>query len=290
MIIVNLNGGLGNQMFQYTCGRALSLRSGDTELKLDISGLERANEVGDIYRPYGLSNFNIQAGIAETKEVKKLKERYGIISKGWRFFRMKILRQNYVAFVPRIFRSRGNIYLDGYFQSEKYFEDFAEYIRTDLIPKTLSVIATDWKQNIASETNAVSVHFRRGDYVGHNTLGEICSGEYYQRAIGIVAQQAPGSRFFIFSDDIDWVRDNIKFPDGSKVDYVSSPDLKDYEELILMATCRHNIIANSSFSWWGAWLNPNPNKIVIAPRKWAHGMYNNLIKLRNIIPAKWTKI
>lgn len=288
MIIVNLKGGLGNQMFQYACGRALSLRSHDPEFKLDISGLERANEVGDTYRPYALANFNIKATIADIKEAKKIKYPYGLISKGWRLFRTKIMRQNYVAFVPRILDLRGSIYLDGYFQTEKYFMDFEKEIREDLTSKSLSDTASDLMQKIKRDPSAISVHVRRGDYVGHKVLDNICTEEYYKKAIGEIVNSVDNPHFYVFSNDLHWPREHLNFPIGTE--YVSSPNLKDDEDLILMSACKHNIIANSSFSWWGAWLNPNPDKIVIAPKKWAHGWYNNKIKLRNIIPTAWTKI
>lgn len=287
MIIVNLKGGLGNQMFQYACGRALSLRTQDQEFKIDVNGLERAIKVGDVYRPYSLSNFNIIENIANIHEIKKIKYPYGIFSKCWHFFRKKFLRQNYVSFVPKIIKLRGNIYLDGYFQTEKYFKDFGSTIKNDFTPKNISRLSNTIIEKISQEQNSVSIHIRRGDYVGHKILGGMCNDRYYIKAFEEINKSVTNPHFYIFSNEIDWVKENMTFPYPTT--YVSSPEIPDYEELILMSHCKHNIIANSSFSWWGAWLNSNPNKIVIAPKKWANGVYNQ-IKLRDIIPNTWHKI
>ncbi|MCX6712113.1 MAG: alpha-1,2-fucosyltransferase [Candidatus Vogelbacteria bacterium] len=193
-----------------------------------------------------------------------------------------------MAFVPKITTLHANnIYLDGYFQTEKYFKDFKKEIREDFTPKVISTTASDWTQKIKNGGNTISVHVRRGDYVGHKILGEICTIEYYQKAIEEISKLTEDPHFFIFSDDTMWVKENINLP--NKIDYVSSPNLKDYEELVLMSICHHNIIANSSFSWWSAWLNLNPNKIVIAPAKWAHGKFNKK-KLSNIAPQTWIRI
>jgi hypothetical protein len=287
MIIVNLKGGLGNQMFQYACGRALSLRTDDPEFKLNTAGLDKANKVGDIHRPYSLSHFNISANIATEEEVRKIANPYGIFSKVLRYLKSKYLYDFYIRFFPAVLSLKGNVYLDGYFQSEKYFSDFKEEIRNDLKPQSISSNAREWTRSIESNNLAVSIHVRRQDYVGHKSLGGICTKEYYNRAIDYVTQLLVQPQFFIFSDDIEWVKSNLNLPDTVK--YVSSKKLADYEELVIMSTCRHNIIANSSFSWWAAWLNNYEDKIVIAPRQWAHGKAGK-ISFRDIIPEGWIKI
>jgi hypothetical protein len=287
MIIINLKGGLGNQMFQYACGRALSLRNKDAEFKIDKNGLEKAREVGDEYRPYSLSNFNIRESIANKDEINKLKYPFGLLSKYLIFFRTKILRQNYVSFSQKIKNTKKSKYLDGYFQTEKYFNDFKEAIKSDFTPKKLSNDAEKIISKIRNEDDTVSIHIRRGDYVNHRILGGICTTSYYKEAIKIIENKLSNPKFYVFSNEIDWVKSNIIFPSGTE--YISSTNIKDFEELIIMSKCKHNIIANSSFSWWAAWLNKNKNKIIIAPKKWAHGIYNRR-KLRDIIPNTWIKI
>jgi len=138
------------------------------------------------------------------------------------------------------------------------------------------------------EKNSVSLHIRRGDYLtmqkAIDTIG-VCPLDYYDKAIREITRKIKNPTFFIFSDDINWVKENLKT--NSPTIFVSGGKLKDYEELILMSKCKHNIIANSSFSWWGAWLNNNPNKIVIAPKKWFKDTSKNT---RDLIPESWLKL
>lgn len=287
MILVNLKGGLGNQMFQYACGRALSLRTGNFNLKLNTFGLEKANEVGDLYRPFSLSHFGIKASVATQEEVRKVANPWGIVSKILRHVKNKYIYGFYINFVPNVLNQRGNVYLDGYFQSEKYFIDYEKEIREDFKPIELSEGAKVWLQKISEDSGSTSLHVRRGDYVTHKTLGNICTKEYYNRAIKKISEQVDNPSFFIFSDDIEWVRSNLNLPPDAE--YVSSQELADYEELIIMSSCGHNIIANSSFSWWGAWLNPNPKKMVLAPARWAHRP-ESMLTNRDIVPESWVKI
>lgn len=287
MIIINLKGGLGNQMFQYACGRALSLRNGDSELLLDTTGLERANQVGDIYRPYSLSHFNVVADPADLATIQKIKYPLGLISKAWRFFKFKILRQFNVRFNSRIFEIKGSVYLDGYWQTEKYFEDFKDEIRKDFEFKDqLGIYAQQKLDEILRDDDSVSVHFRRGDYV-NNANHDTNNQDYYSRAIIQIKELKGQVNFYVFSDDIEWVKNNVEFLKNAN--FVSSPEIKDYEELYLMSKCKNHIIANSTFSWWGAWLNSNSNKIVIAPKKWVNGKENET-KFADIIPSGWIRL
>ncbi len=268
MIIVNLKGGLGNQMFQYALGRTLALKN-KTILKLDVAGLDRANKIGDIYRAFGLSAFTIKKTIATAEEVQALKYPYGKISKGWRWFAFKILKRTHVVFEPALLKRKGDIFLDGYFQSPRYFTDIRDTLLADFtLEEPLSPAGATIANQIKS-TTAVSIHVRRGDYIKNpQVLKEfgVCSLQYYQAAINHIKSIHPNPTFFVFSDDMNWVRENL--PVGDNAVYVSDASIKDYQELILMSTCSYNIIANSSFSWWGAWLNQNPNKIVITPNPW----------------------
>jgi hypothetical protein len=294
MIIIALKGGLGNQLFQYACGRALQLRQEEKDgdkiaLELDATGYAENNGI-DALRHYALSPFNIQAEMATREEIKRLKYPYGIFSKGWRFFKARALRQYYTYFVPRILKQEGDVYLDGYFQTEKYFIDKEETIRADLTLKTpFGPQAQEASMKIKSEAKSVSLHVRHGDMAYDpltNRYWGTCSMEYYAEALKIMHNKiGDGMKIFVFSDDIAWVKENMTMP--YPVEYVSAPGIKDYEELSLMSLCKNNIIANSSFSWWGAWLNGNPDKMVIAPEKWTN---KEPQQYRDIIPSSWLRI
>jgi len=231
--------------------------AGGNHLKLDTSFYNKSHD-----RNYLLNNFNIHAGIAS---------RTDIVIK-------KILKR---AFGLR------NQYLEDYYQGEKYFEDIKKTIGEEFtLKKPLGPEAQAVAENI-SKCEAVSLHVRRGDYVYNNKLKNIIQplpATYYLNAIKTINEQANNPHLFIFSDDIEWVKNNLKLP--SPATYVSQSAIRDDEELLLMSLCKHNIIANSSFSWWGAWLNKNPNKVVIAPEKWFNYETN---VATDLIPQAWIK-
>ncbi|MES2226100.1 MAG: alpha-1,2-fucosyltransferase [Patescibacteria group bacterium] len=287
MVITALKGGLGNQLFQYALGRKISLLRSDI-FKLDIAGLDRARTVGDIYRPFALGAFAIQASIATSEEVERLKYPYGVLSKALRIFRAKILRQYHVGFEPDILRRTGDLYLDGYWQSPKYFEDIRGTLLEDFtLIAPLSGPAEDLKARMQA-TNSVSVHVRRGDYVSDQSVARVngpCTLSYYERAVSEVRKRIEHPTWFVFSDDIDWVKENLDLP--GTVIYVSGEAQSDQEELMLMAACSHNVIANSTFSWWGAWLNQNPQKVVVAPTPWFN-LHNGAYA--HLIPSAWIQV
>ncbi len=300
MIIINLKGGLGNQLFQYATGRALQLRRQDQnnlkeagvgveKLKLDITGYGENNGI-DTMRRYALSSFKIEAEIATREEIKKLKYPFAIFSKGWRFFKVKVLRQFNTGFNKRIFNYKKSLHLDGFFQTERNFIDKEERIRSDLTLKSLlSSPAQKISDAIKSATISISLHVRRGDYANDKATNKYwgtCDPEYYAKALEYISTKINSDpHIFVFSDDIAWVKENITIPYPST--YVSTPKIPDYEELVLMSQCRHNIIANSSFGWWGAWLNQNHDKIVVAPSKWT---LKDQKSYKDIIPSTWHKI
>jgi hypothetical protein len=306
MIIINFKGGLGNQLFQYAAGCALLLRQQEKNtsvnkdnyaenkdlssiLKLDITGYGENNGI-DTMRHYSLSPFNIKAEIATRKEIRKLKYPYGIISKGWRFFKAKVLRQFNTNFHQRIFDARGPLYLDGFFQTEKYFKDKEKEIRADLTLKNpLGQEAQKASARIQNAGNSVSLHVRRGDYVSDpktNQRHGLCGPNYYSQALErMTSKIGKDITVFVFSDGIDWVKENMPIPFPAV--YVSSSEIADYEELIIMSQCHHHIIANSSFSWWGAWLNPRPDKVIIAPSQWVR---TTRFDLKDIVPSGWIRI
>lgn len=232
MIAIKLKGGLGNQMFQYAYGRNLSIQQKET-LVLDKSFLNNLfwqKIIGVTPRKYEMGEFNIKA---------------------------KLTNKN------------NKNCLDGYWQNEIYFKDIRKIILNDF---SLKKESSNFKKlkNIILNTNAISVHIRRGDYAKRRKTKKyhgLLPLKYYQKAVSYIIKKINNPYFYVFSDDIDWVKTNFKT--SYPTHFVSQPNkLTNAEELILMSCCRHNIIANSSFSWWGAWLNKNPSKIIIAPRKW----------------------
>jgi hypothetical protein len=284
MIVVALKGGLGNQLFQYALGRKLAMAHG-AELVLDTSALDSERPHGDTCRPFTLGGFRIAARIATPEETRRLKRPFGFASKAWRTFSTKVLRRHHIGFEPSVLRMRGDAYLDGYWQSYKYFEDIRDALLAELTLKELSPAASAMLARIAAEPAAVAIHVRRGDYAASapaNRTHGTCSPEYYRRAIASIKERAPGAAWFVFSDDPAWVREHISFP--SEPVFVSGNGLGDAEELALMAVCKHAVIANSTFSWWGAWLNRNPEKIVVAPRPWSN---TGKPSLADIIPPSW---
>lgn len=288
MIIVKLQGGLGNQMFQYALGRNLSLLH-KAPFKIDYSYLKKPNQSGRVYQ---LEGFNIQVTEATEREIRSYT---GTVQKILdRYFRksshQKHIKENFLGFNADVLR-----YKDGYFdghwnmQSERYFHPNEAAIRQDFeLKNPLGAAAEAISKQISAASSPVSVHIRRGDYV---TISKVAAVHgllplsYYQKACDQILEKFSETNFFIFSDDINWAKEN--FPKKYPVSFVSNPEIYDHEEIELMSRCRHNIIANSTFSWWGAWLNSNPEKIVISPTPWFRsGEFNT----QNIVPNSWRKM
>lgn len=295
MIIVKLVGGLGNQMFQYAFGKALAYYN-KTALKLDIKHLlERDAPTFQTYRSYQLSVFNIDANIASQQEVDNMiKASITFLNKILYKVKPEIMPSKLLTETGFTFNSsalilKENIYVDGYWQSELYFKNIESIIRREFIFKSAPDIRSQSIINLIRSVEAVSIHIRRGDYINDkktNQFHGICSLIYYKDAIAYFTKRIKKLHFFIFSDDPKWARENIIT--GYPTTYVehNSSD-KGYEDMRLMSQCQHNIIANSSFSWWAAWLNANPEKIVIAPLKWFN---DPTINTQDLIPADWVRI
>ena len=292
VVISHIIGGLGNQMFQYATGRALSLRK-NTELRLDISGFESYG----LHQGFELNRiFMCPAGIASASDIDLLLgwQSKPLIRRLMARPRFAIFRRETLAvephfnYWPEINDLKADCYLAGYWQSEKYFSDAATQIRNDFTFKnSLSVRNAELAERIRQD-NAISLHVRRGDYVKNpktTATHGLCSLEYYQTAIQYVIDRVERPSFYIFSDDPAWVRENMKIEHPSVyVDH--NHGAESYNDMRLMSMCKHHIIANSSFSWWGAWLNPSPDKIVIAPQKWFAKETNT----RDLIPQDWMRL
>lgn len=288
MIIIKIHGGLGNQMFQYALGRNLSLLH-NVPFKIDSSYLRSTNQSG---RSFILNNFNTILEEATIEEINKYRSTFQkIIDKIRQESKKKKISD--ISKNSNIFNSdilnHSDGYFDGHWNNEKYFKDNWTVIQKDFTLKNpLNSKALECKNLIVSFQNATSIHVRRGDYVSISKITNIYTTlplSYYEQAMKKIVEKYPDAHFFISSDDIDWVKEN--FPSNYPATFVSSSEISDCEELILMSKCKHNIIANSTFSWWGAYLNKNSDKIVIAPKNWFKDDNKNNFDL---IPNTWIKI
>jgi hypothetical protein len=287
MIITKLKGGLGNQLFQYALGRRLAYFN-NTDLKLDIYEFKNNN-----IRTYRLGHFNIQENFASDEEINKLKrpsnKLVAIRRKLMPYYKRPFILERFFHFDPNVLGAPNNIYLEGYWQSEKYFKDIEETIHHDFTLKhDLDPINKEIAYNITSSESA-SLHIRRGDYVSAMKINQIygtCSLDYYHTAAKKLKGIIPEIHLFVFSDDPEWARENLKLEVPITFIDHNGQD-KDYMDLILMSLCHHHIIANSSFSWWGAWLCQNRDKIVFAPANWFKSAEKDT---RDLIPDSWHKI
>ncbi len=286
MPILKLKGGLGNQMFQYATGLAIHNKFEGT-LSLDITGYDHESvKNSDEPREFKLNAFNISAGPASPEEILRNKYPLGLFSKAQRFLSQKIFRRFNQDYCPK-YINKNHRYIEGYFQSEKNFLEVENKVRTEFTLINESGIFLKFKHQF-QDMNSVAVHIRRGDYVTHkgaNAHYGVLPKEYYNQAIDLIDNRITDCTFVFFSNDIDWVEK--EFGTNPKFIYIKEKNLQDYEELILMSLCKHNIIANSSFSWWSAWLNKNPEKIVICPSNWSKMSPN---PHPNITPESWIKI
>lgn len=293
MVIVKLLGGLGNQMFQYATGRAVAHRS-RVELLLDVSGFEHYD-----LRRYELDEWAIQARVATPEELA----RAGVATTSPRLLLRRIgralglvrpldsFKEASFAYDSGILQVASPAYLEGYWQSESYFSDVADLLRREFVPKRPFDVSN---QAIAIRIHdqgihAVSLHIRRGDYVTNPHTAQYhgaCSLDYYRSAVNYVSERVSNPHFFVFSDDLTWVRENLNLDYAMTLVDVNGSD-RGIWDMNLMMACRHHVIANSSFSWWGAWLNPNQDKIVIAPKRWFSGASH---RTGDLIPASWIQL
>jgi len=299
MIIVSIFGGLGNQMFQYATAKAVAKRL-QVELKLDIQHvIDRKFRKNFTYRNFELSVFKLDDKIATEKEVRhyipNLWNTNKIILQFYRIKRILTGRKLYhekKKFIVNqdIFLIKDNTYLYGYFQTAGYFENIREDLLSAFeLKTTLNEANRDLLSQINTE-NSVSIHIRRGDYV--NLAFHLLSMEdYYLKAINLICEKVTSPSFFIFTNDYEWVQEQfLDIPIKMTIVKINSTENTAHLDMILMSQCKHNICANSSFSWWGAWLNQHTEKIVIAPQYWTDTPEQNKITENHLIPKEWIKI
>lgn len=275
MILVQIKGGLGNQLFQYAAGRALAERL-NVSLELDTTFYDNTPE-DSTPRTYELDKLQISASVLPSYKVEK-----------WRGVKV---RESYYPLITPFLKKSGNYYLRGYWQSESYFKKIAPTIRQELtFRKPLNGLLFDQLRKEIQDSESISLHFRRGDYISNpkvNAYHGALPLSYYQEAVNFLQKRLDAPKLFLFSDDMVWVKQN--FYSTLPTIYVDESDEEQHSDFRLMTLCKHHIIANSSYSWWAAWLNANPNKKVVAPKLWSPNIKVQRQSLK-MIPKEWIRI
>ncbi|MDE7324010.1 MAG: alpha-1,2-fucosyltransferase [Lachnospiraceae bacterium] len=290
MNIVRISDGLGNQMFQYAFARKISVTTGH-KVYLDTRFINNEDLIGKeknsyfkkklAYREYGLLHFNIKLPVADGRVLipwKYIEQSgylqqavYGLANQGfwlWKYKRENFNFERELSWVDRMLPT----YYQGYFFDLKYYDDIKLVLQHEFSLKDKVKLPRELR-DILSKKNTVSLHIRRGDFLKLNR--DISESAYYRKAVQIIQKKIVNPIFLIFSDDISWVKENMKIHD-EKI-YLSGMGFNDYEEFAIMKHCSHNIIANSTFSYWAAYLNSKKDKIVICPKHWRN----------SIIPKEW---
>lgn len=292
MIITKLMGGLGNQMFQYAAGKALALRN-NTDLALDLSWFEREALDADTPRDFELDCFNFKEKCISQNEYLMNDEDISAINKILKKIgnpkrtQVNIFKEKSHSYNLDFANLKNNIYLEGYWQSEKYFKNYRkELLYAFSFKNNPNELNKKMMEEMAS-TNSVSIHVRRGDYASNpstTSFHGLMGLDYYRSAIKIMQDKVYDPHFYIFSDDPEWTRENIKIK--SPTTFISH-NTKGYEDMRLMTHSKNHIIANSSFSWWGAWLSTHKNRVVISPEAW---FQNKSVDTKDIAAEGWLKI
>lgn len=294
VITTSLYGGLGNQLFQYATARALAAHCG-VPLVLDLSWFDNIPASESVTpRKYALSPFALDARVQSTgfysqsqpmlkKAVRRALSRLGLVRQGGVYFERSF------KFDRRVLTLSAPVHLNGYWQSSKYFSDAQQIIRAEIgrvgqmSPASRAMLA-----DIAA-SDAVCLHVRRGDYVTNKTAAQIhglCSMDYYRQGVQIVSEGLDRPHGYVFSDDPQWVRHNLDVGLDFTVVDVNGPD-DAHQDLWLMAACKRFVIANSSLSWWGAWLSAHAGKQVVYPSRWFLGKDADV---SDLCPQDWTGI
>lgn len=289
MVIVRISHGLGNQMFQYAIGHALAAAN-RSPLKLDLTHYRSHQD-----RAYGLDYFRISATPAADAEITAISGcppgerkrgfarhldqlRRGISPSDQRH----VVRETGRRFDPRVLERRGELYVMGYWQARGYVEAAAASLRTEFaLASPPSADNARWL-DVVRQRSTIALHVRRGDYVNHPRFQMADPLAYYRAAFQHVAERQEGVQCLIFSDDLRWVEANLRLP--ATMHFIGHNQTAPHEDLRLMASCAHQIIANSTFSWWAAWLNPNPDKIVCAPQTWFN---HDPAAAADLLPPGW---
>lgn len=290
MIIIKLQGGLGNQLFQYAFGRFLEetcrkeVAYDDTFFRVPHRFTKRA---------YMLNLFSTKVRIATDKELRKVKYPYGVLSVCFYYAKkainsifLKRYRIGYDEEEISMIRKKSSAHLEGWWQTYRYADAVADGLRKEIRMKGGEGGMYSRYAGMIEGVDSVFVHIRRGDYLKGGTELQVLQEEYYVRAQAHLKKNIGAPSYFIFSDDGAWARKHMRdiFPDSTVVD---DPELSDEESFMLMSACRHAVIANSSFSWWAAYLTDREDKIVITPKKWQN---INMPNTDDLCPSRWVRI
>ena len=278
MRLIKMIGGLGNQMFIYAFYLQMRKRFPGTRIDLSDMRHYHAHNGYELDRVFGISDREF----CIAKPLKKVLE--------FLFFKVILERKQNLDTMEAFTKSYAYpfLYFKGFYQSERFFKDVEGEVRQAFafdLNKANAESQTLARQ-IQENPHAVSLHGRRGDYMEpkfYKRYGTVCSQAYFQRAVEMMLAQVPQAHFYIFSDDVEWVQQNLRLPRATVVSCNRGAD--SWQDMMLMSLCRHNIICNSTFSWWGAWLNANPEKRVIAPSRWLADT-----DMPYIIPETWIKV
>lgn len=293
MIVIKLQGGLGNQMFQYAFASILAKKK-NTKILIDNSFFNRVEKIkGFTPRRFELSIFNNPYVMASDSDIvsfyhlskiNKVRRKLG-------FHYPKIYNEPSFDFQSDALSIKSPVYLKGYFQSCKYLVGYENFIRKlfSFPINKLDEINKDLLIKIKN-SNSIAIHIRRGDYVSDKVTAEYhgsCGLDYYLEAIELLVSKNKEFTFVFFSDDSDWVKEQFKDLPFSKIFIDHNKNEDSWKDMFLMSSCSHNVIANSSFSWWAAWLNENPEKKVIAPKEW---FKIKDLNTQTLLPEEWIKL
>lgn len=289
LLVLKFKGGLGNQMFQYALYK--KLLSMGRNVVADLSWYETYEKEFDLQNVFPQISINCkgaQNAVEEYEAAYKNRSFFcKVVQKIFPEQRYEMYEKEDITYQKEVLRFRRGI-LDGYWQTGKYWEDICHVISDDFsFPTVQDSNVTRFLRKL-EPYNTVSVHVRRGDYLlpeNQVLFGNICTQDYYERAIEYMKQAVPNAKFVFFTNDLEWVKDNFKIDNSIFAgDYINEK-VPDWYDMYLMSQCNHHIIANSTFSWWGAYLGKNKDKVVIAPSKWMNGK-----PAKDIYWHEWIKI
>lgn len=294
MIITRLEGGLGNIMYQYALGRHIAYLN-EVPLKFDVKTFA-SNPLGDYSFALEVFAISVRDNLAFSTEIRHFKKFQKRLGRKWFLYNMfiandaKYVQERQYNFDPAVLSTTDPAYLHGWWQTEKYFLPIRDILIKDFTVE--SPLSTRNLETIAAmqATDSISIHIRRCDYVKNPVtrawFGELTK-QYYDEALAEIIKGLNNPALFIFSDDITWAQEHMRFPFPST--YVSwNTEDQGHEDLRLMSNAKHNIIANSTLGWWGAWLNQNPEKRVVAPARWFRNAPKN--NEQDLIPESWIRI
>jgi hypothetical protein len=291
MIIVKLQGGMGNQMFQYAIGRRLAIDN-NVELTFDRTFLDdKTPRPGYVVRDYDLSIFNVNVNFATAAEIFSFKNRFHNplverISNKLIGRKATYILEESLNFNAKYLALQDNYYLEGYFQSESYFETIKDLIKSEFTLKNDPTPFVAELENEIKNSTSVCVNVRRADFVTNSFHGT-CDAAYYKRAEAFILDKVKNPTIYVFSDDLEWCKENLKFESPYKFVEHTYAGIKFQDYLRLMSSCRHFILPNSSFAWWAAYLSKNDDKIVTVPPRW---LSDPNFDIRSIILKDWNII